>query len=349
MIKGLWQIRNETPEQITANDNVDFYRGIKLTSRLSSAQICAIDDLLATQPDFTVAINDADQLPALLTLRNVRYLQLLFSVGDDPVDLLPALRFPNLRGLRLDAHWMNDCRFIDELPLELEYLELNGETDRIKFGLENLPRFTSLKQLSVTGPFKGYEILAELPQLEVLGLSSIADREHSFLRSLKELRSLTIGSGGLQNLSALAGMPKLGHLSLASMRALVNATAISECEALQWLELCALPKLTALPEMKKSNHLLVILLESMNNLVDFTGVSSAPALEVFGLVSTRKSLVTPANLEFVLKNPTLKHIRAGFGTDRLNTEFDTLASKHGKSWNNPDIHKYRARALSPNP
>ena len=70
-------------------------------------------------------------------------------------------------------------------------------------------------------------------------------------------------------------------------------------------------------------------------------------LELFLFVSSKKPAAVPADFEPVLRLPSLRHVKAGFGIKRLNEEFDRLASQHGKAWDAPDFDAYRARvALS---
>jgi hypothetical protein len=353
MLRGLISIRADTPaEHIRAFAYDETCRGIRISPGLRVEQIEAVDDLLASHPNMTVAVNSADAFPALCRLRNARWIQIFFSQSDDPIEntkLLPALRLPRLRGLRLHAYWLHDLALLHDLPPELESLCLDAETDRPKVGLDSLHRFRHLRRLTLFGPCKGLEALAELKDLRELSLQHVGAGTHAFLAPLKAIEHLRLGGGSLADLSIISALPELRLLSLFDMKQLCDASALSDCNTLQWLELDTMPRLKGMPSFAKTRRLLVLLIESLGGLVDFSGVSSAPALELFSFVSGRKTAARPPDLLPVLKVPSLRHVKAGFGSTRLNDEFARLASQYGKAWNAPDLDTYRARVALSSP
>lgn len=349
MLRGLFRIRTDTPaEKINALVGDEAYRGLLLSPGLLAEQIDAIDKLLATRPNLIVAINQAEAIGELTKLHKADWLQIFFSRGDDPIEstkLLPALRLPGLRGLRLHAYWLHDLAFLDELPPQLEFLSLDEETDRPKVGFDSLRRFHHLRQLTLSGPCRGYEALADLKCLQELNLPKVGTDTCAFLSDLRQLEHLYLGRGSLSDLTVVGTLPRLRLLSLLEMRRLSNVSFLSDCLTLQWLDLDTIPGITGLPSLVGS--LIVLKLESLHNLADFGGVSSASGLELFQFVSSKKPIAVPRDFEIVLKLPSLRHVKAGFGVTRLNEEFDQLALQHGKAWNAPDLDAYRARVAMP--
>ncbi len=349
MLQARFQVRADTSvEQIDALAGDELWQSIGLSPGLPARQIEAIDHLLATRPTLTVAISKAEALSQLGKLRNVKWLQLFFSVADDPIEdakLQAALCFPALRGLRLHAHWVHDLALLRNLPQDLESLVLDAETDRPKVGMDALRRFRDLRRLSLAGPCKGLDALGDLRNLRELGLPKVGADTCAFLSNLKELEHLYLGRGSLSDLTVVGTLPRLRLLSLFELRRLSDVSPLSDCHTLQWLDLDTLPGVSGLPSLAES--LLVLKLESLPSLVDFARVSSASALELFLFVSSKKPAAVPADFEPVLRLPSLRHVKAAFGITRLNEEFDRLASQYGKGWNAPDFDAYRARvALS---
>ena len=71
-----------------------------------------------------------------------------------------------------------------------------------------------------------------------------------------------------------------------------------------------------------------VVLENMKGLVDFGALEAAPALEEFALIEGPR--IDPAELLPVLRNPAVRWVSAGFGSDRKNGDFSRLREKHGK-------------------
>lgn len=338
-------VRNDTGVgAIRAAATTDSCDGFTLHAPLKPAQIEAIDAVLARRSDFRTCINEPGALPLLERLAHIRYLQLYFTRGDDAVDLRPALRLPGVRALRLHAHWMHDCGFLAELSPELEALLLE-ETDRPKTGIGLLDRFKRLRRLGLHGPCKGYECIQSLTELEQLDLQSVGDDSYDFIRPLLRLRSLRIALAGPRNLFAVAALPELRYLELWMIKRLGDLAALSDCRALRWLELDSMPAHAALPDLSGLRDLTVVVLNSMNGLVDFRGLSRCPHLEVLLFAPSRRPAAAPSSFEPVLASRSLKHVSAGFGSLRLNDQFEALARAAGKSWGKPDMHRYRAAAI----
>lgn len=350
MLKSLFSIRETTDAAlIRAASNEPAHRGVKLNPGLRKEQRDAVAALLNARPDFTVAIDQIDALPQVLGLPTVTRLQIFFGSGDDPFPfelLTPALRRPELLELRLHVPWLHDLQALDALPEGLQELSIDAQTDRSKVGLDVLRRFRRLRGLTLHNPGQAHSVMRDLTSLEDLDLVSPADRDHSYLSAMTQLRHLSLTAGGIRDLAYLAGLPNLRTLMLAREPKLADLAPLSDCCALEWLDLDRLPQVTALPDLGRLARLLCLKIEAMNGLIDFSGAARSPSLEVFMMIGARKRAAQPAHLEPVLAIPTLRHVLAGFGSTRLNLEFAALAHRFGKAWNDCDVPLYRERIFS---
>ncbi len=118
------------------------------------------------------------------------------------------------------------------------------------------------------------------------------------------------------------------YLELWQIRDLKDVDILSSLVGLQNLFLQSLPHVTTFPSLARLSRLRRIVVENMSGLADFSNLEFAPAIEEFALICGRKQ--TPYQLLPVLKNPRLKAILAGFGSDRKNKEFQELQDGYGK-------------------
>lgn len=330
------------PVQILAAATDPNCNGVALSGGVSVAQIDAVDRLLQERPDFRVCIRTADGLAALDSLHNVRSLQLFFGLGDDPIDLVAAIeRFP-LRRLRLHVPWLHDLSCLEVLPASLEWLSIE-ETERPKRNLGVLARFSSLRALTLYGPGDPGDALAGLNALEDLNLQSVRSSDYGFLESLVRLRRLRIALSKLDDLSPVTVLPNLRYLELWMLKGLGNLDALAQCRALVWLYLDSMPAITRLPDLSGLNRLALVMLNSMNGLIDLSGLARCEALERVLFTPSRKPAARPRDFAGVLSAPGLHQVRIAFAHAGMNREFDALAEASGVStkWD-PDWARYEA-------
>jgi hypothetical protein len=97
---------------------------------------------------------------------------------------------------------------------------------------------------------------------------------------------------------------------------------------LQDLFLQSLPHIHAFPDLRAAKSLRRVVVQNLKGLLDFTALEWAPALEEFALIDGQKQ--EPEQLLPVLRNPAVKRVAAGFGSDRKNNRFAELRRQHGK-------------------
>ena len=67
----------------------------------------------------------------------------------------------------------------------------------------------------------------------------------------------------------------------------------------------------------------------MKGLRDLAALKTAPALEEFAFIDARGK--EPAQLLPALRNPVVRRVSAGFGSEKKNEEFARLREEHGKA------------------
>lgn len=229
--------------------------------------------------------------------------------------------------------------FLNEVSPRLRNLAL-GETRSRKPSLAPLGRFERLDTVYVEGQHKDIEVLSQLHELEDVTLRSITTRGLDYLKRLDKLRSLDIKLGGIRDLSAICGMPKINYLEVWQVRGLSDVSVIADLPCLQNLFLQSLPNVQSLPSLSDAHGLRGVVLMNMRGLRDFTPLEFAPALEQFALVEGRKN--EPQDLAPVLRSRSLQRVQRLFGSLRKNREFERMRDEAGLGpfeWT--DIAEYR--------
>ena len=232
-----------------------------------------------------------------------------------------------LRSLQIGVLELKDFQFLECVPKTLTSLGL-GATRSKSTSLIPLDGFQSLQTLYIEGHHKGIEVLSELTNLTDLTLRSVTTRDLSYLKPLHGLRTLDIKLGGIRDFSGIEEKQSIQYLEMWQIRDIKGIDVLSSLVGLQNLFLQSLPHITTFPPLSGLSQLRRILIENMRGLADFSNLEFAPAIEEFAIIDGRKQ--TPNQLLPVLRNPRLKAILAGFGSDRKNNEFRELRERYGK-------------------
>jgi hypothetical protein len=113
----------------------------------------------------------------------------------------------------------------------------------------------------------------------------------------------------------------------AAMSTLSRSILMPRSSRHQYLYLQSLPNVHKLPSLKRLSRLRRVVLMAMKGLHDFGPLEFAPALEEFGLFEADGN--QPAELEPVLRNPTLQRAEARFGSLKKNEQFDQIRNRAG--------------------
>ncbi len=241
------------------------------------------------------------------------------------VDALAALR--RLESLSLGIFELRDFRVLEQLPPSLTSLAL-GATRSKRPSLAPLRRLRALRVLRLDGQSKDIDVLSELRDLEDVTLRSIKTPDLRYVSDLPKLWSLDIKLGRIRSFAGVEGKQSIKYLELWRVRDLRSVDVAATLPGLQSLYLQSLPHVVAFPGLADSAALRRIVVEDLDGLRDFSALETAPALEEFRLVGRKQD---PQQLLPVLRNPRVRRVIAGFGSDRGNRVFRQLREEHGKA------------------
>jgi hypothetical protein len=253
-------------------------------------------------------------------------------------DVDAIAEIPLLERLSLGIYELEAFTVLERVPAGLTELSL-GSTRSRKPSLAPLCRFTALRRLYLDGQSKEIEILATLQNLEDVTLRSITVPNLEFVANLPRLWSLDIKLGGIRDFSAIEGKQSIKYLEIWQVRELGSVDIVGRLPGLQNLFLQSLPHVQSLPPLREAGALRRVFLENMKGLHDFGALEWAPALEEFMLVDGKAQ--SPEQLLPVLRNPTVRAVDAGFGSDRKNDRFVDLRAAYGKAGRIPHGFDYR--------
>lgn len=151
----------------------------------------------------------------------------------DNADVLAQL--PRLERLGLGVHEFDQPGFLEMLGLEqLTHLSL-GETRKRNVDLAPLARCAALEQLFVHGHSRNAEVIANLPRLSALTLSSFPKRVPlDFLNRAQPLRQLRLLLGSRDSIAGLTH-PGIERLGLCWVRGLSELGPLGRLEGLREL------------------------------------------------------------------------------------------------------------------
>ncbi|WP_226678566.1 leucine-rich repeat domain-containing protein [Mesobacillus jeotgali] len=265
-------------------------------------------------------------LSFLHLLPNLRRLYVECHDRVENVETLASLK--NLAELNLSIFSLESFEVLSLVPDGLHKLML-GQTKSKKQSLSAIERFKDLEELLIVGHTKDIEIVGKLMNIEKITLTSITTSDLEFLKPLKKLSHLSINFGGIKTFNAIAGMDGLKYLELFQIRGLSDISFISSLTGLQYVTIENLPNVKIFPSLVDLHKLRKLALNNLKGLKELNSLEYAPALEVF----THWSAMNMSVEDYLpaLRNPSLKRISVGFGSDKRNKQFEELAEKYGKT------------------
>ena len=283
-----------------------------------------------TRPDVRIRVYAHYSSPCNLSfarlLPNVRHFAADCLMQASGIEAIATL--PRLESLSLDVFDLEDFGVLERIHPGLTWLSL-GATRSRKPRLAPLRRFRELRTLRLDGQKNGIEVLSELSALEELTLRSITMPNLSYLTCLPRLRSLALKLGGIRDLKQIERKKSIEYLEFSLVRELSDIDVVGTLPCLRDLRLRSLRHVESLPPLRNANALRRIIVENLKGLRDLKAAEFAPALEEFALIDGRNQ--TPNQLLPVLRNPNVKRVRAGLGSERRNAEFLRLCREYGKA------------------
>ncbi len=148
--------------------------------------------------------------------------------------------------------------------------------------------------------------LSELTGLRTLTLRSVKMPDLSALTSMTELRGLDLKGTGTTDLGLLPEFSRLRYFEARRIRRLSDLGPVAETTSLEELCLRSLSQVSALPPLHQLTRLRRITLENMRGLTDLSVLLTAPALDELDLALSHLS---PGQVTPLAAHPALR--RAG--------------------------------------
>lgn len=274
--------------------------------------ICTLNEVFVRRPDATLRIykhygsdySDWD-LSFLSLMPDVRKLILEFPEYQE-TDLSILKVMDNLKELTVEIFNRKDYGFIDIIPISIEKLWLNADmqSGKPKFDCRKLLRFSSLKNLSLAKIETNLECITELKDLRQLGLRAIKLKDLSFLNQM-QIESLSVSwcDSAKVDFNSLQDIMTLRHLQLLNIRKLYDISFICTFPKLEHLELIWMGALVKLPDFSMLKHLKDVELDTVNKLIDISGLLNVQNLE---RVKMTGKGITKESASVILQNPNIR-------------------------------------------
>ncbi|WP_127534660.1 hypothetical protein [Paenibacillus kobensis] len=245
----------------------------------------------------------------------------------DHLDVITQL--DKLKALHIGVYTLHSFEALHYVPDTLETIMI-GQTHSKKPDLAVLDRFRNLKKICIESHTKNIDVLGNLHQLEEITLRSITTKHLEFLAPLTKMWSLDVKLGGINNFSAIEGMDNIKYLELWQVRGLKDLSFISTLNGLQYLFLQSLSNVETLPALKSLTRLRKIHLQNMKGLKNISSLGQASSLVEFTHWEALK--MTIEDYIPLFSNPSVQNVWAGFGSDKRNNEFRSVAEQNGKNY-----------------
>lgn len=299
-------------------DDYPFIR--EVTSPITDHQLRPLDPRCEVV-QFSAPLTDRDLAKLSDFLRSYPDVPLrIYGHYSGAPDLAFLKYFPFLKGFQTDVFEIASWDGLQFLPDSLESLGL-GATRR-RFSLEQIARFTQLRDLFLDGHTKDITVVSGFTRLVYLWLRSVSMPDLSLLQPIHNLRSLALRLGGTNQLQMLPALSRIRYLELWMVRGLSDLSAVAELPELRYLFLQALKNVRSLPSLRPLHELRRVDVENLSNLSDITPIAEAPNLEELMLGDMRHLPIQ--SLECLRGHPTLRAASIGLGSQRRNTEAASL-------------------------
>lgn len=261
------------------------------------------------------------ELPVLATAANA-YPRVRVILGKGSSVAWSHLRyFKSLVGVAasgIDDDTSTKLREIPESVDEL-YLVVVQHPDRV---VDLLRRFTALKKLSFTGKVDGIAGIVALRGLRELHLYCASKIDMQSLQKLSGLRHLIIHHGSIVRPPKSNTLPKLEVLDIWKTRGIESVEWIGGITSLRDLQLGALPRVAAIPDLRHHRHLERVVLDQMKGLTKVGGFARAPRLRTLHIQGMNQ--IPLEEYEAFRGHPTLSETSSGFSSKKKDAHVNQL-------------------------
>lgn len=257
--------------------------------------------------------DDYARLADVMQPRPDVHLYLSESVDDSIEDLEFLQYFPWFDQFYIDVASVRSLTGLRHLTAVRD-LSIGGT--RRPLSVTPLAGLTSLRHLSLEGPVKDTDALSALTGLRSLTLRSVTLDNLSVLVPMTGLQALDLKLGATRDLSLLPAFTELQYLELWQIRGFTDVSPVADAPSLDTLFLQSLKHVIGLPDLGKLAKLRRVHLEDMKGLTDLTPLLTAPALEE--LILTGMGHLQPAQIAPLATHPTLRRATLHLGSGKKN-------------------------------
>lgn len=288
-----------------------------------------LDDETSVSVDAVVSDDVHQRIARLLAARPDARLEIL--AGED----LEMLRwYPRLRALGAHSLRLRSIEGLGHVASTLERLSL-GDTLR-PVSLRPIGQVTGLHRLGISGTWRDPATISGLTALERLGIGAI---DVEMLLPLRELRRFASGLGTVQHLERLPEVGALELVELYRLRGPHDLSALARIPTLRYLLLASTRSITSLPSFADSPELRWVALDEMRGITDLRPIADAPNLETLLLIGMPQ--LQAEDLRPLVGHPSLRAGIWGLGSMRRNAAAQDLlplppSGAEPMPWNKPD-------------
>ena len=204
------------------------------------------------------------------------------------------------------------------MPNEKTWLELNEKVFSIKPDTKLHIWADTIKS--------DFIFLSKMSNVKHLNLNQVKFEELETLGQLKDLKSLVLINGNVNNLKFLSQLRELEVLEIGRIRLLKDISFVSELPNLKSLNINNQAQIELLPDFSLNKELKEIHLITLRNLVDVSHLSKIEKLEelVFHGLSVN---VLPEQFHFLQYCKHLRIVRSWFNTKEKNNQFEKFKNE----------------------
>ncbi|MCA9236720.1 MAG: hypothetical protein KDA44_14695 [Planctomycetales bacterium] len=266
---------------------------------------------------FLAPLSDAEHKQVATLLKKRPEVEFRGSVHEGVDDLEFLQHYRDLAHVSLSFFGLKDLCGLQYLRRDLKTLEL-GATKASGLSLAPLERFTELRALSIEGQWRDFEVVAKLKRLRELHLRSITLPNLAVVRSLKELRGLTLKLGGTTDLGDLSALKVLRYFEAFQVRGLADLSPVGKMKSLTHLFLQNLPQVSELPSLAPLKKLQWVTLEQLKGLKDLKPLAAAPNLQELALFGMKQLQL--GDLQPLVGHRSLRSACVGLGSLKRNQQ-----------------------------
>lgn len=157
---------------------------------------------------------------------------------------------------------------------------LNLDVNRSKIkDISFIGLYKHITHLFLVGAKKGCHHLADLPNLEKVGLSQCKVSSFDCMEGLNKLVELDLLLGSVSDYSSVANLKNLKSFTVMRSRSLKDIDFLSQLRELQYFKIDQCGRVCSIPDFSENKALRRVHIEGLNKLPNIDAIATAPNLE----------------------------------------------------------------------